>query len=152
MSGKRPAVYFGFDPGRSGAVAVSTGSSITTQPMKCGQLTHEVHTWADSLSFAFVVIERSGSRTPMFRTHRANARDLEGAMRGLFARRNKIVFVDPRTWQRDLGVCHPDKLKAGRIPYDQYSVDHLGGHPGHTQDEHAARCILHWAMKMGAWG
>ena len=148
----RPAVFFGFDPGRSGAVAVSLGKSITTQPMKCGQLPYEVHTWADTTAFAFIVIERSTSRTPMFRAHRANAKDLEGAMRGLFARRNKIIFVDPNKWQGDLGVCNPDTDRPGRVSYVAYSIQHLGGLPAHSQDEHAARCILHWAIKTGAWG
>ena len=150
----RPAVFFGFDPGRSGAVAVSLGKSITTQPMKCGQLPYEVHTWADTTAFAFIVIERSTSKTPMFRAHRANAKDLEGAMRGLFARRNKIIFVDPRTWQSDLGVHHPDKphQKRAQGSYVAYSIEHLGGLASHSQDEHAARCILHWAIKTGAWG
>jgi hypothetical protein len=58
--------------------------------------------------------------------------------------------VDPGHWQGSLGVVGAKNPKGES--YSDYAVSKLGAHPKATEDEKAARCILHWAEATNAWG
>lgn len=148
---KRSSVFIGIDPGKDGGVAISTnGQTIVTMPTKNGQVPYEIEAHADAGCFAFIVVERSHCKLPRFRSHRSDANEIASAVKALFSRRNRLVFVDPQTWQGWLGVTGPKNPKG--LNYRGYSLEFLGGHPSDTENEHAARCILHWALKVWPWG
>ena len=146
---KPSTVYIAVDPGAKGGIAIRDGSSVVTMPFEDGQIPAEVHAHADAGRFAFIVVERSQATIPRFRAHRADAKKAGEAIRKMFPRRNRLVFVDPNHWQGSLGVVGAKNTKG--FSYSEYSRRLLGGHKDHTENEHAARCILHWAEKVGVW-
>jgi len=147
---KPSAVYIAGDPGRKGGIAIRDGSSVVSMPFNNGQIPEEVKVHADAGRVAYIVVERSQATIPRFRAHRADAKKAGEAIRKMFPRRNKLVYVDPGHWQGCLGVVGAKNPKGES--YSDYAVSKLGAHPKATEDEKAARCILHWAESTNAWG
>lgn len=153
-------VHIAGDPGKEGAVAVLVKNCMVTYRIHNKQLPEdllfELRTLKDAKFKARIAIERQGGYGRRFAAHNADAKALDAALRqpDLFKGHRRTEFIKPKTWQDTLGVCKPEnadkKGNAGRMLYTDYSIRYLGGMPSDTEDEHAARCILHYALT-GVW-
>lgn len=96
---------------------------------------------------ARVVIERSPCRLRRFTVHRAYAREWNDLFRREVPRVVSREYVDPRVWQKALGIetfgKPGDKERSVR-----YCEKVLGERYG-TSDEADARCIAEWAKVTG---
>lgn len=146
---ERPVLCVAVDPGRSSGIAMATQCGddwITTvdggmSPPSRG-CDYAPLVEASKLGYrVMAIIERSTVNHARFAAHRADANKWAGYLKVMFPRRNKIEFVDPRTWQRQLLGDPKNRI----LTYEQYAerfLDHSG-----TSDEAAALCLMEYARK-----
>lgn len=155
-------VYIGADPGKEGAVALLVKNCMVTYRIHNKQLPDdlldELRVLKDAKFKARIAIERQGKAPARFASHNADANALNKALRTrelFWGNPHRTHFVKAQVWQDALGVCKPanahKKKNAGRMLYDYYSIKYLDGMPSDTEDEHAARCILHYSLTAGVW-
>ncbi len=108
---KPPSLFLAIDPGATcgfgwklrsdpeiyhGSVALA---AIGDRLERIGTLgTGYRHSFMNIVAF----IERSTTKKPWYRAHRADANKCADAIKKLWPRRNKIYFIDPRTWQKGM--------------------------------------------------
>ncbi len=166
----KPTVYIAVDPGAKGGIAIRDRSSVVTIPFANLQLPqevvspprkakahddvelpYEVEAHGDAERRANVAIEKSRSKSREFACTNYAANLVAGAIKSHFKRGHcKVVFVDPRDWQKFCNVVGSGNEK-GR-PYTDFAEVELGVNPAASEHEKAARCILHWAESTNAWG
>ncbi len=147
---KPSTVSIAVDIGKDGGIAIRDGSSVVTMPFTNLQLPYEIEAHGDAERRANVAIEKSRSKSREFACTNYAANLVAGAIKSHFKRGHcKVVFVDPRDWQKFCNVVGSGNDK-GR-PYTDFAEVELGVNPAASEHEKAARCILHWAEKVGAW-